>query len=69
MSLVDEFSTLRTIIAGNPVRCAIYKIGKLYHCVVTSESPAVHVARSSGPTPDAALLTATKAAKQRLTYG
>lgn len=68
MSLVDEFSTLRTVIAGNPVRCAIYKMGNIYHCVVTSESPEVHVARSSGPTADAALSTATRAAEQRFTY-
>ncbi len=69
MSLVEEYSTQRTVIAGNPVRCTIYRIGTTYHCIVASESPEIHVARSSGPTPDEALIAAKKAAKQRFTYG
>jgi hypothetical protein len=69
MSLVQEYSTQRTVIAGTSVRCTIYKIGKTYHCIVASESPEAHIARSSGPTPDAALITATEAAKQQFSYG
>jgi hypothetical protein len=69
MALVEEYSIQRTVIAGNPVRCTIFKIGNTYHCVVASESPETHVARAAGPTPDAALLTATEAAKRQFSYG
>ena len=69
MSLVDDYSVTHTVISGKPVRCTIFKIGNTYHCVVSAEAQAGAVARSSGPTPDAALFTATEAAKRQFSYG
>jgi hypothetical protein len=69
MALVEEYSIQRTVIAGTPVRCTIFKIGKTYHCVIASESPEAHVARAAGPTPEAALTSATEAARQQISYG
>jgi hypothetical protein len=69
MSLVDDYSVTHTVVSGKPVRCTIFKIGNTYHCVVSSETPGGTVARSSGPTADAALFTATEAAKRQFSYG
>lgn len=68
MALVDEYSVQRTTIQGVPVRCTTYKFGKTYHCVISSETTEAYVARSSGPTPDAALTAATEEARQQFLY-
>ena len=68
MPLVDDYSVTHTMINGKPVRCTIFKIGNTYHCVVSGDAPAGAIARSSGPTPNAALVTATEAAKRHFDY-
>lgn len=69
VALVDEYSVQRTTIQGVPVRCTIYKFGNTYHCVISSESSHAYVARSSGPTPDEALVAASEAARHQFLYG
>ena len=47
--------------------CTTYKIGVTFHCVVANLSPGVNVARSSGPTRESALISASQKAKQLFT--
>ncbi|MDH3196938.1 MAG: hypothetical protein OEO21_01725 [Candidatus Krumholzibacteria bacterium] len=68
VTLVEQYSVVNTLIAGVAVKCTTYKIGDTYHCVVSNLSPGANVARSSGPTPDAALVAATKRAKELFRY-
>jgi len=68
MALVEQYSVVNTVIAGVAVKCTIYRIGDTYHCVVSNLSPGANVARSSGPTPDAALVAATERAKALFRY-
>jgi hypothetical protein len=65
MSLIEEYVVHHTEIAGVPVTCTTYKIGSTYHCVVANVDPGVNVARSSGPTPESALISASQMAKQQ----
>jgi hypothetical protein len=67
MSLIEEYVVHHTEIAGVPVTCTTYKIGSTYHCVVANVDPGVNVARSSGPTPESALIRASQMAKQQFT--
>ena len=69
MTLVSEYSVSEAVVAGVEVQCAFYKIGGTYHCVISNHSPQLNVARGSGPTQEAALTTATRAAERRFTYG
>jgi len=65
MSLIEEYVVQHSEIAGVPVTCTTYKIGATYHCVVANVKPGVNVARSSGPTRESALISASHKAKQQ----
>ena len=67
MSLIEEFVVLNTEIAGVSVTCTTYKIGATFHCIVANVNPNVNVARSSGPTHESALFSASQKAKQLFT--
>ena len=68
MALVEQYAVVNTVIAGVAVRCTTYKIGDTYHCVVANVNPGANLARSSGPTADAALVAATERAKALFRY-
>ena len=61
----EDYVIKNTIIAGIAVVLATYRVGDVYHCVVSNEQPEASVTRSTGPTPDAALINATVLAKRR----
>ena len=63
---VEGYVIESTEIAGIPVILATYKIGDIYHCLVANKRMGGNVARSSGPTADAALIGATREARRRL---
>jgi hypothetical protein len=67
MSLIEEYVVQHTEISGVPVTCTTYKIGATFHCVVANVNPSVNVARSSGPTRESALISASQKAKQLFT--
>jgi hypothetical protein len=67
MSLVQEYDVQHTEISGVAVTCTTYKIGSTYHCVVANLEPGVNVARSSGPTRESALISASREAKRLIT--
>jgi len=67
MALIEEYVVQHTEIAGIPVQCTTYKIGTKYHCVVANVDPGVNVARSSGPTRESALISASQKAKRLFT--
>jgi len=67
MSLIEEYVVQHSEIVGVQVTCTTYKIGTTYHCVVANVDPGVNVARSSGPTRESALISASYKAKQLLT--
>jgi hypothetical protein len=67
MALIEEYVVHHTEIAGVQVTCTTYKIGGQYHCVVANVEPGVNVARSSGPTRESALISASHKAKQLFT--
>jgi hypothetical protein len=67
MSLVEEYFVQHTEISGIPVTCTTYKIGSTFHCVVANLEPGVNVARSSGPTRESALISASREAKRLIT--
>jgi len=67
MSLIEEYVVQHTEISGIQVTCTTYKIGATYHCVVANVEPGVNVARSSGPTRESALISASQKAKHLFT--
>jgi hypothetical protein len=67
MSLIEEYVIQHSEIAGVPVTCTTYKIGTTYHCVVANVDPGVNIARSSGPTREAALISASHKARRQFT--
>ena len=67
MSLIEEYVIQHTEIFGVAVTCTTYKIGGTYHCVVANVEPGANVARSSGPTRESALISASHKAKQVFT--
>jgi len=62
---VEDYVIKNTIIAGVSVVLATYRVGEVYHCVVSNEQPEASVTRSTGSTADAALISATILAKRR----
>ncbi len=67
MALIEEYTIQHTKIAGVAVACKTYRIGQNYHCVVEHVDPGVNIARSSGPTRESALVSATQKAKHLFT--
>lgn len=67
MALIEEYVVQHTEIAGVAVQCTTYKIGTTYHCVVANVDPGVNIARSSGPTRECALISASQKAKRLFT--
>jgi hypothetical protein len=67
MSLIEEYVVQHSEISGVRVTCTTYKIGMTYHCIVANVDPGVNVARSSGPTRESALVSASLKAKQLFT--
>ena len=67
MALIEEYVVQLTEIAGVSVTCTTYKIGAKYHCVVAYVDPEVNIARSTGPTQESALISASQKAKLQFT--
>ncbi len=63
---VEGYTIESTEIAGIPVILATYKIGDTFHCLLANGRMGGNIARSSGPTADAALIAATREARRHM---
>jgi cytidine deaminase len=63
---VENQAERRISIAGWEVNLRTYQIGDIYYCKADNVSPGANIARSSGPTRDAAEQKAIAKATERL---
>jgi len=69
MPAAQEYSVTREVLEGIPVKCTVYRVGDVYHCTVSNESPGANVAKATGPTRDQAVNSAMEKARTRFTRG